>query len=180
MKSFSSILVDACRSLLVLTLFVCCCNASLQAQTDITGTWQGRFLSHSFDLGEPKLVIEIHAFGDSMFTGITHLYYNGNFYEHYKMIGKYFRQDSILAMKESSTIAVDLGKYGNCLGTYIVKLSRRADKLVLEGVWATIYHFPQGFIIDYYKVKYTLRFLQRIKILFLQNSLCTHPDEITR
>lgn len=36
---------------------------------------------------------------------------------------------------EASTIAVDLGKYGNCLGTYMMKLKKEEDYIVLDGFW---------------------------------------------
>lgn len=88
-----------------------------------------------FELGEPKLVIEIYDCKDSIFTGITHLYYEDDKYEHYKMVGRYFKKDSMLMMVESVTIAVDLGYYGNCLGTYITTLKNKGTDLLQDGIW---------------------------------------------
>ena len=105
------------------------------SQNNINGTWNGIFLSPMLDLGQPKLVIEIYDFKDSIFTGISHLYYKGNQYEHYKIVGRYSKKDSILIFKESATIAVDLGRYGNCLGTYIARLSSVGNRQVQNGIW---------------------------------------------
>lgn len=105
------------------------------SQNNITGTWEGLFQSTQFYLGQPKLVVEIYNFKDSIFTGITHLYYEDDKYEHYKVVGRYFKKDSILVIIESETIAVDLGFYGNCLGTYRMKLKRQGKDLLLEGIW---------------------------------------------
>ena len=105
------------------------------AQHSIMGTWEGKFLSPVVDLGQPKLVVEIYDFKDSMFTGVTHLYYEGNKYEHYRMIGWYDKKDSILVFREASTIAVDLGKYGNCLGTYYMSMKKEGNYLAQYGYW---------------------------------------------
>ncbi len=122
------------KRLLILLAF-CFISYSSFSQKNISGIWEGRFLSYATDLGQPKLVIEIFNFEDSLFTGITHLYYEGNKYEHYKIVGRYLKKDSLLVFKEVSTIAVDLGIYGNCLGTYLVKLSREGNKDLLDGIW---------------------------------------------
>ncbi|MFN8251895.1 MAG: hypothetical protein U0V75_08420 [Ferruginibacter sp.] len=105
------------------------------AQQAINGIWEGKFLSNTGDLGAPKLVVEIYDAKDSTFSGITHLYYQGNKYEHYKMIGWYNKKDSLLVFREAVTIAVDLGIYGNCLGTYMTSLSRSKKDLFLQGYW---------------------------------------------
>ncbi len=65
-----------------------------------------------------------------MYTGITHLYYDGNEYEHYKMVGRFIKKDSLLVFMEASTIAVDLGIYGTCLGTNRIQL-KKLDSILL-------------------------------------------------
>lgn len=107
------------------------------AQNKITGTWSGIFESavQLLDLGQPSLVVEIYDFKDSLFKGITHLYYEGNQYEHYKMVGRFSEKESVIIFKESETIDVDLGGIGNCLGTYMMKLSRHRDEWRLDGLW---------------------------------------------
>jgi len=105
------------------------------AQNNIVGTWAGKFSGANTDLGQPRLVVEIYNFKDSLFNGITHLYYQGNKYEHYKMIGWFSKKDSIIIFKEVATIAVDLGIYGNCLGVYTMVLSRQGNKLLQYGNW---------------------------------------------
>lgn len=106
-----------------------------KAQNNINGTWEGLYLTATTDLGQPKVFLEIYDFKDSLFTGVTHLYYEGNKYEHYKIIGWYDKKDSILLYREVATIAVDLGLYGNCLGNYIMSLRKEGKKLYQDGYW---------------------------------------------
>ncbi len=115
-------------------LLVLCCTTG-RAQNTINGVWEGLYLTASTDLGQPKVLLEIYDFKDSMFTGVTHLYYEGNKYEHYKIIGWYDKKDSILMYREVATIAVDLGLYGNCLGNYIMVLRKEAKNLYQDGYW---------------------------------------------
>ena len=116
-------------------MFVLAISFNCFSQNNITGKWEGMFLSRSTDLGAPRLVIEVFDFKDSLFTGITHLYYRGNKYEHYRMQGRYLEKDSMIVFFEASTIAVDLGIYGNCLGMYMMKLKKEAGYLTLDGIW---------------------------------------------
>jgi hypothetical protein len=122
------------RYLLILVISLLSTQLSF-SQNNITGIWEGRFLAYEIDLGVPKLVIEIYDFKDSIFRGVTHLYYQGNKYEHYKMTGWISKKDSLVLMKEEATIAVDLGKYSNCLGTYISRLKKMGNELYLVGYW---------------------------------------------
>ena len=110
------------------------------SQKDIAGIWQGRYVTAFSGLGAPKLVVEIYDFKDSMFTGITHLYYSGNMYEHYKIVGWFSKKDSLLVFREASTIAVDLGVYGNCLGTYFMQLKKNGNKFSQSGWWKPNIH----------------------------------------
>ncbi|GAB2819459.1 hypothetical protein GCM10027043_20030 [Ferruginibacter profundus] len=107
------------------------------AQNNINGVWEGKFLAANTDLGEPRLVVEIYNLKDSVFTGVTHLYYQGNKYEHYKMVGSYNKKNGVLMFLEASTIAVDLGIYSNCLGTYTTVLRKDGDKMFQFGYWVS-------------------------------------------
>lgn len=111
-------------------------SCSCFSQFNIAGIWEGKYLSPVAGLGEPKLVVEIYNLNDTLFSGVTHLYYEGNKYEHYKMTGWYNKKDSLLLFREETTIAVDLGGYGNCLGTYSMILQRRGNTLLQFGLWA--------------------------------------------
>jgi hypothetical protein len=124
------------KHLLIQLLGLCISSFSF-CQNSITGTWEGLFLAPSFDLGQPKLVVEIHNFKDSLFTGITHLYYKENKYEHYKIMGWYDKKDGLLVFREVSTIAVDIGVYANCLGTYIMTLRKEGTNMFQEGYWTS-------------------------------------------
>jgi hypothetical protein len=105
------------------------------SQTALTGVWQGKFMGLEFGLGQPKLVVEIYNFKDSLFSGITHLYYTDNKYEHYKMIGWYDKKNSLVVFREATTIAVNLGLYANCLGTYKMVLQKEKNNLFQYGYW---------------------------------------------
>src|SRR5882757_1473746 len=119
--------------ILILVLFI---SPASFSQNNITGIWEGKFFTADTDLGQPKLVVEIYDFKDSLFSGVTHLYYKERKYEHYKMIGWYDKKDSLLVFMEASTIAVDLGRYANCLGTYKMSLSKQGSYLVQNGYCA--------------------------------------------
>jgi len=121
--------------LLLILLFILYAGQLSFAQKNIAGTWEGRFLSYATNLGQPKLVVEIFDFKDSLFTGVSHLYYEGDKYEHYKIVGRYVKKDSLLVFKEVITIAVDLGIYGNCLGTYLMKFTPGKNADLLDGIW---------------------------------------------
>lgn len=122
------------KYLIILLFSLPVCKISF-SQKNISGTWEGKFLSYATDLGQPKLVVEIFDFKDSLFTGLSHLYYEGDKYEHYKISGRYLKQDSLLVFRETVTISVDLGIYGNCLGTYLMKLSGKGNTDMLDGIW---------------------------------------------
>ncbi len=123
------------RFYLILLLFFTA-NTTI-AQHKIEGIWEGKFLYENIlELGQPKLVVEIfNVKPDGLFSGISHLYYEGNFYEHYKLIGMYDKEENLLVFKEVSTIAVDLGKYGNCLGKYNAILRVEGKKMLQAGYW---------------------------------------------
>lgn len=122
----------------VILVFLFC---RMMAQNKIPGTWHGSFETNFtagvFSLSEPALVVEIHDFSDSLFTGISHLYYEGGLYEHYKIAGRFSARDSLLIFKETETINVDLGGIGNCSGTYMVKLSKKRHQWQMQGLWAS-------------------------------------------
>jgi hypothetical protein len=121
------------KKTLILLLFVAIGQRALP-QANINGVWEGKYLSE-FIIGQPRLVVEIYNFKDSIFTGITHLYYAGNQYEHYKMIGYYNKKDSMLVYTEAETIAVDLGMFKNCLGTYSMYLKKSGNNMYQYGYW---------------------------------------------
>ena len=125
-------MIPKCLLILLLALLL---SPACFSQKNIAGVWEGKFLSPFTELGQPKLVVEIYNFTDSLFTGITHLYYEGDKYEHYKMVGWYSKKDSLLVFRESSTIAVDLGIYNNCLGTYTMLLERQDNTMFQFGIW---------------------------------------------
>jgi hypothetical protein len=120
---------------LLVQLMVLLISCTSFAQTALTGTWEGKFITQEYGLGQPKLVVEIYNFKDSLFSGITHLYYQDNKYEHYKMIGWYDKKNALVVFREVTTIAVNLGVYINCLGTYIMVLQKEQGNTFQYGYW---------------------------------------------
>lgn len=124
-----------CSRLLLILLSLLFVRTSSTAQNSIAGVWEGLYLTANTDLGQPRVLVEIYDFKDSVFSGITHLYYDGNQYEHYKMTGWYDKKDSIVLFRENVTIAVNLGFYTNCLGNYIMVLHKDKNSLYQYGYW---------------------------------------------
>ena len=102
---------------------------------DISGVWVGNYKGHAFAANPDKLVVEIFIYNDSLISGLSHLYYQHNQYEHYKINGV-IRSDGTIYFSEDSTIAVKLGfMEENCLGNYTMKLSSTDSSYRLEGRW---------------------------------------------
>ena len=107
----------------------------LSAQ-DISGVWVGNYKPAFFSATPDKLVVEISIYNDSLITGVSHLYYKHQQYEHYKINGVYNKKESLIYFSEDSTIAVKLGpKDENCLGNYTMKLTSTDNLLQMTGRW---------------------------------------------
>ena len=103
---------------------------------NISGEWVGNYAKSFFAIFPQKLVIEIFVSYDSVVTGLSHLYYKNNKYEHYTIKGIYNKKDSSINFKEDRTIAVKLGfMYTNCLGIYKMKLSVNDSLMRFDGRW---------------------------------------------
>ncbi len=119
----------------VFFVFFVSCNLLLNAQ-DISGTWTGNYQKTFLVSNPEKLVVEIFLHSDSIVTGVSHLYYKREKYEHYKIKGVFRKKDSTIIFTEDSTIAVKLGfMEDNCLGNYTMKLSVTDTALTFSGKW---------------------------------------------
>lgn len=119
---------------------------NLSAQ-EISGTWVGNYQKRLLVTQPLQLVVELSIYNDSLVTGLSHLYYNENKYEHYRVRGKLYRKDSTIYFKEDSTIAVKLGQFfSNCMGNYSLKLNFTDSTMELRGKWRdndrTFLHCP--------------------------------------
>ena len=107
----------------------------LSAQ-DISGVWVGNYKPAFFSATPDKLVVEISIYSDSLISGVSHLYYKHQQYEHYKINGVYKKKELLIYFSEDSTIAVKLGpKDENCLGNYTMKLTSTGNLLQMKGRW---------------------------------------------
>jgi hypothetical protein len=119
--------------LIVLLSFL---NLSLFSQ-DISGVWVGNYERTLFMEQPDKLVVEIFVYNDSLITGISHLYYADNEYQHYKIYGVYDKKKSTVYFSEDSIIDMKIGLMEtNCMGNYYMKLTANASSLTLKGRWS--------------------------------------------
>ena len=113
-----------------------CLLTLLTSAQGISGVWVGNYKPLLFAATPEKLVVEIFVYNDSLITGASHLYYKNDQYEHYKINGRFKKNESIIYFSEDSTIAVKLGTWDqNCLGNYTMKLTSRGNVLEMRGRW---------------------------------------------
>lgn len=134
-------------SLFVLLLVAAGCSA-VRAQ-GLSGTWKGNYRGGGvlglLTMLPQQLVVELSLHDDTVLTGASHLYYRGNKYEHYTLVGVVDWKDSTMVFKEDSTLGVFLGfGAGNCLGTYKVKLKVTDSSWRLEGRWKSNLNLFEG------------------------------------
>ena len=123
-----------CYPIIFLFLFKYC------SAQNINGTWKGNFGRTLFMDRPLELIIELNINSDSIVTGASHLHYDNNLYEHYKITGKYDKKDSTIYFKEDSIIALKIGILSNnCRGNYTMKLLVCNDTLMrFKGRWKDI------------------------------------------
>lgn len=113
-----------------------CLLTLLTSAQGISGVWVGNYKPLLFAATPEKLVVEIFVYNDSLITGASHLYYKNDQYEHYKINGRFKKNESIIYFSEDSTIAVKLGTWDqNCLGNYTMRLTSRGNVLEMRGRW---------------------------------------------
>ena len=113
-----------------------CLLTLLTSAQGISGVWVGNYKPLLFAATPEKLVVEIFVYNDSLITGASHLYYKHDQYEHYKINGRFKKNESIIYFSEDSTIAVKLGTWDqNCLGNYTMRLISRGNVLEMRGRW---------------------------------------------
>lgn len=118
-----------------LLFIVAACSGSCYAQP-IDGKWTGKYNASIFSSGVDKLVIDLFLHDDSLIAGTSHLYYDGNKYEHYRVNGVYHKSDSTIYFTEDSTIGIKIPLFStNVLGSYTMKLQVTDDALRFEGKW---------------------------------------------
>lgn len=120
---------------LLLLVFIAVYESKASAQL-LEGRWEGNFSKNILSGYVEKLVVDLHMTDDTVLSGTSHLYYENDKYEHYRVRGYYHPADSTVYIKEDSTIAVKLGFMAdNCLGNYTMKLKITDSFLHMEGKW---------------------------------------------
>lgn len=120
--------------ILSLSLLLLCAGSRADGQ-DITGTWTGNYRVFLGLMQPQKVVVELFLHDDTVLTGASHLYYKNNQYEHYTLVGKFNPADSSFYFREDSTLAVDVGFGGTCLGNYTMELKKSDTVWRLDGRW---------------------------------------------
>jgi len=95
-------------------------------------------MEKSFFMAHPReIVVELSVHNDSIITGVSHLYYKGNHYEHHKLNGKFSISDSTVRFTEDSILGVNFHwTWSMCPGKYDLNLISTGGKLMLQGKWS--------------------------------------------
>ena len=121
------------------TGFLICFLLFVQAigfSQDISGVWTGNYGRNLLTPQPLKLVVEINVYNDSVISGLSHIYYKNNKYEHYTIHGVFRKRDSSFVFSEDSALAIRLGfGVSNCLGKYKTTLRITDSGLRQEGRW---------------------------------------------
>jgi hypothetical protein len=118
--------------LYIIILLCCCFYSNLDAQV-ITGIWKGNSAKTVFTKHPEAIVMEFSVFNDTVITGVSHLYYEGNKFEHHKINGKFNLADSTILLKESF-IETNMPQ-GVFEVKYKMKLKLVNNNWRLEGNW---------------------------------------------
>lgn len=102
----------------------------------VDGVWIGNYQKAFLTPTPEKLIVEIFIHDDTLISGLSHLYYKHNKYEHYRISGKFNLRDSTVIFKEDSTLSVNMPFFASkCLGNYSMKLAVTDTALKLVGKW---------------------------------------------
>jgi hypothetical protein len=102
---------------------------------EISGVWEGNFANGILMEHPRRLTVKLTVRNDTIISGTTHLQYDNDKYEHYKISGVFREKDSTVFFTEEQVISVKLGLSFNCLGNYRMKLSIDRDTMRLTGEW---------------------------------------------
>ena len=102
----------------------------------LTGVWNGSNKPSAFYATPIKVMLEFSVYNDSLITGVNHLYYTNNRYEHHKLNGWFSKKDSLLYVDEVGIISYHTGLLETVdEGKYKLHVSRQQDKWNLQGEW---------------------------------------------
>lgn len=71
---------------------------------DISGVWAGNYDKQFLANNPQRLVVEIYVYNDSLITGASHLYYNNNQYEHYKINGVFKKRELLFPFLKTAQL----------------------------------------------------------------------------
>ena len=118
-------------------LFIILFGVGVNAQIPL-GIWEGNFGYLDIMVQPQKIILELYEQNDSSITGVTHLYYSNNKYEHYKVKVTFNTIDSTYLISEDSILSVKL-IFGvkRSAGTYKMKIDCKDSLCTLIGSWKT-------------------------------------------
>lgn len=119
------------KLLIAFTLFALCAGAQ-----DISGKWLAKSQVGGSYFTPLKVVIELQEHADGVLSGVTHFYYAGNYYEHFRVSGKIDRKKNQVTFSEDSLINYHTQPGAEIIsGTYYLGLSASKKKIMMKGVW---------------------------------------------
>lgn len=104
---------------------------------NLNGTWKGNWPGLPLIYVRPKeTIVEISVYKDSLISGVIHIYYKNDSYDHQKISGRFNRTDSTVHLTEDSTISYKKKWFEQTShGKYELKLSAVENKFLLIGKW---------------------------------------------
>ena len=100
------------------------------------GNWVGNMNKNIFLTNPTSINLELQKINDSAYTGVLHLLYKRNGFEHTKVSVVYHKKDSTFFMKEDSTLSYKIGFFSEIiLGINKLKFSKTDSTMLLNGKW---------------------------------------------
>ena len=123
------------KRLLIIVLFYWCNLGTVVAQ-EFEGSWRGRYVSAGGVVQPQRVDLEMHAIDATHYTGVLHLYYRNNGFEHTKVSGTYDPKAATFLLLEDSAISYRLGLFSQqCLGNSLMRIRRSENEITLYGIW---------------------------------------------
>lgn len=112
-----------------------CLNLNCLSQ-NLGGMWKGGTEKNLFIANPLSIRLELTETDNNIFTGVLHLAYKKQRFEHIKISGVYSNIDSSFKIVEDSLISYKKDVFDEiCLGKANLKLFKTDTSLILEGTW---------------------------------------------
>lgn len=114
---------------------ICICNAGYCQ--NLSGNWRGWSEKKTTTLNPSFINLELERMTDTTYTGVLHLNYKHNKFEHTRVSGFLNKKNSAFLLVEDSVISYDYGVFGGlCLGKNKLKALYTDSSILLIGIWS--------------------------------------------